>query len=710
MKSANEKDGRPDCMLRILAGILKNSCLGLWVVYGLRDLFGSKSQSPRDQLIPTNLESMKPKGLAKALLGTAALTVMTSPVVFAQSANWNVDAAGVWSNAANWNPAVVPGNAAGDVVGLTNNITAARTVTIDTTPRIVGTLNIGDADNTHAFTLAASGGGTLTFDNGGLGASLNETGSITDVISAPIILADNLTINASGLPAANSGLNITGVISETGGPRTITIAGTGAAQLSAANTYTGGTILNSGELHIGNSGALGTGTVTINGGAFVARTAPQTLANALVVNSDFTVSKVGFNNQMNFSGTVDLTGGTRTITVADTTQALDTTFSGVISNGGLTKAGTGTMVLTGVNTYTGPTTISAGTLIVDGAGQLGAGTYAGAIANSGTLTLSSTAPQTLSGVISGTGGLNVVDSGAVTLSATNTYTGNTVIGVVGGSSVILATANDALGTGTVSIVGNAGTNRLELSGGITLGNAIVQSGKQPTPTLAAPSIVSVSGANTLTGTVTVQSGGTATAIQSDLGSTLTLSNPTAITSGATGTRIVGFKGAGDIVVSGAITNGLAGTLSVEKLGTGTLTLSSASNTYTGTTTVSEGTLATAATGNLGTGNVIVADVVGATLVLGNSASIADTATLFFASDSTITLNNLLGTETVLTVTETDGDLQSLIAGTYSAGDLNNYFGVTSFGGQGTLTVVPEPSAALLGGLGVLGLLRRRRQA
>jgi fibronectin-binding autotransporter adhesin len=147
-----------------------------------------------------------------------------------------------------------------------------------------------------------------------------------------------------------------------------------------------------------------------------------------------------------------------------------------------------------------------------------------------------------------------------------------------------------------------------------------------------------------------------------------------------------------------------------KTGAGTLTLSNAANTYNGVTLVSQGTLATAATGVFGVGNVTVADVAGATLLLGNNASIADTATLLFGGNSTINLNFTAGdanAEVVLAVT--NGTL-SIGAGTYDAGELNAFFGGGSFIGTGALQVVPEPSVALLGGLGVLGLLRRRRTA
>jgi autotransporter-associated beta strand protein len=145
-----------------------------------------------------------------------------------------------------------------------------------------------------------------------------------------------------------------------------------------------------------------------------------------------------------------------------------------------------------------------------------------------------------------------------------------------------------------------------------------------------------------------------------------------------------------------------------KTGLGSLTLTSAANTYTGATTVLNGTLATGATGNLGLGNVTVSDVSGAILIIGNGSSIADTATLFFGDAAAITLNNA-SSDTVFGITQTD-DSQSIGAGVYTAGDLNTFFGVGSFGGTGTLTVVPEPAVTLLGGLGLLGILRRRRVA
>ena len=96
---------------------------------------------------------------------------------------------------------------------------------------------------------------------------------------------------------------------------------------------------------------------------------------------------------------------------------------GIAGETGLSKQGAGTLELDTVNTFTGGTTIGAGALTIGGAGQLGGSVYSAPIANNGTLTYNSSAPQTLSGAITGTGAL--VQNGASTLvvSGPNSYSG-----------------------------------------------------------------------------------------------------------------------------------------------------------------------------------------------------------------------------------------------------------------------------------------------
>ena len=122
--------------------------------------------------------------------------------------------------------------------------------------------------------------------------------------------------------------------------------GTGTTVFTAANTYTGGTIVNAGTLQLGPGGSLApTGALTVNlGGVFDLNGHTQTVGD--------------------FSGAGNVMLGAGALTAG---AANNTTFSGVMSGpGSFTKAGAGTLTFTGANTYTGATTVAAGTLLVNG--------------------------------------------------------------------------------------------------------------------------------------------------------------------------------------------------------------------------------------------------------------------------------------------------------------------------------------------------------
>ena len=242
--------------------------------------------------------------------------------------------------------------------------------------------------------------GSLTL-NGGTLATGN--GWSDDSWTGPIDLAATSTINVG---STDGGLTVNGVVSGTGGliklgpsPRPVNLLGD--------NTFSGDITISAGVLAIGGSGRLGSGTYA------------ATIAN---------------NGSFAYNSTTDQT------------------LSGVISGSGtLTKSAASTLTLTASNTYTGATTISGGTLVIGGAGQLNAGAYAANIAlssSTATLTYNSSAAQTLSGVISGSGALSLTGSGTLTL-GTNTYSGDTT--VTGG---ILAVNGSSLSdTGKLIITG-----------------------------------------------------------------------------------------------------------------------------------------------------------------------------------------------------------------------------------------------------------------
>jgi len=447
-------------------------------------------------------------------------------------------------------------------------------------------------------------------------------------------------------------------------------------------------------------------------------------------------------------GTITLDANSGAFTLGDGADTFNITLGG-------TAGTTQTFTNNSINTAT------INSDVVFGLG--GGGAHTLVLAGSGNWTMNNA-------VGNGTGalGLTKTGTGTLVLSGNNTYSGGTTIGTNGGASIIRATSNTALGTGAVLILGNGGSNRLELTGGITLANAINVNGKGAT--LGQPSsILNVSGNNTLTGTVTVQTGGQHSTIQSDAG-LLTLSNAIALTSNATGTRSVLFTGVGNTAVSGAITNGSSSGLEIYKQGTGTLTLAG-TNTYTGATTVSAGTLLINGNNSSATGTVTVSNanttlggngtVGGATTLnadtklsagaaagaigtftfsngLNLAAASNDTAAYIFdlgsvgSSDLVVISGGTLDVGTNLSSTDfTFNQLGGFGTGTYTLFDSSATVAGTvdssifslggGFNGQLLLadsgsnvvldvTVVPEPAVTLLGGLGLLGILRRRRSA
>jgi fibronectin-binding autotransporter adhesin len=274
------------------------------------------------------------------------LLILAAPAAHAASGNWTNLAGGNWSAAASWNPNAVPGTAAGDTVGITANITAARTVTIDTTSRTVGTLNIGDPGSSYfAYTLAASGGATLTFNNSGSGANLVQaTTTAADIISAPLVLADNLTINNTG----SGGITLSGVISG-GAGFNLTKIGSGLLILgNGANTYAGKTILRAGDTRIASANSFGptpagyvADQITLDGGS-------------LVNNNNEPVITVNQGITLGASGGLILAGWTKPITI----NSVITGFGGLTIRSDVTP---GPIILNGFNTYQGPTQVGSST-------------------------------------------------------------------------------------------------------------------------------------------------------------------------------------------------------------------------------------------------------------------------------------------------------------------------------------------------------------
>ena len=398
---------------------------------------------------------------------------------------------------------------------------------------------IRDGQRTYGIKKIGTGSLTLTGSNSYSGGTTLAGGSISgysgDLSLAPtsaITLSSNLSspslsgsanINLSSytltIGSDNTSTSYTGVISGTGG---MVKQGSGTLTLTGTQTYTGDTTISAGTLTVSGSGSLNSG---------------------------------------NYAGAIANSG---TLNYASSTSQ---TLSGVISGtGSVTKSGSSTLTLSGNNTYSGDTTISAGTINVSG--KIGNGSYSGAIANSGTFIMSSSTAHTLSGAISGSGGITKSGSGNLTLSGSNNFTGTITLS----NGTLIGASDNALGSAPTIAASNSPTFQTS-SGSITLPSLTV------TGEINLTSDIITTGAQSYSAATTIgASSGSAITVRTT-NSNITFSDDvklyqnTAINSGSGGGTItfggdmythnsasaernlVVNAGTGDVTFSGSITGG-----------------------------------------------------------------------------------------------------------------------------------------------------------
>jgi autotransporter-associated beta strand protein len=337
----------------------------------------------------------------------------------------------------------------------------------------------------------------------------------------------------------------------------------------------------------------------------------------------------------------------------DTTAGGSLTIGSIIANNGaataFTKSGAGLVTLGGTNTYTGATYLNAGTLTVTG--LLGAtGTYAGAIADSGTFIYNGSAAQTLSGNISGLGSVTQEGTGsALTLSASNSFTGGLAIQ---SGTVIASTSAYALGAGGVTLGNTTGSNPATLligTTGLTYANAITLATNSNAPTLtignfgAAISTTftgGVTGANNLTINENATTGNITFA-------TTALNNSGTITN-------IGL-GSGATTITSNIGSNVTG---VTENSTYSSLFLSGANTFggTGVTILAGNVVASTSASALGAAGV----------TLGNSAGGSSNASLFVGTTG-LTFANAISLATTTTGTLTIGNTGTAISSTFTGG-------------------------------------------
>ena len=277
-----------------------------------------------------------------------------------------------------------------------------------------------------------------------LGDAVN-TGTLTFSGAWTVAAARQITVSDSAVSAA-----ISGVISGAG---SLTKAGPGTLDLTAANTFTGGVTHNAGTLRVNNAAALGAANspVVLANGITLSVTGGngRTLTYTWSVNGGFTLGQAaGGTNAVTMAGSVNLGGAIRTITLANAAD----TISAVVTNGGLTLNSAGILTISGANNYNGDTTVNAGQITWTGSN---AGTSATTVNSGATLQMN---------------GSSTLGSGTLTLAGgkLNTSANRNVTTAPIGNPVTLTANSEVTTTSAATTVNLNFTNNAINSGGFQL--------------------------------------------------------------------------------------------------------------------------------------------------------------------------------------------------------------------------------------------------
>lgn len=243
-----------------------------------------------------------------------------------------------------------------------------------------GLLSLSITGDLPIWTGAANGNWTISAIPGAKNWKLQTGGTSTDFITGDTVVFDDSATGTTSLNISDANVSATSItfnnsgsdysVGSSGGfgisGGQIVKNGTAVLSLGTPNTYAGGTVLNEGILALNHLSALGTGTLTINGGSI-----DNTSGNPIVLNTN---NVNIWNAELVFNGTNDLNLGTGSVALAanrtiSTGGSATLTVGGAINGTGfgVTKNGSGTLKLDGASTYTGVTSISDGTVKLTGA-------------------------------------------------------------------------------------------------------------------------------------------------------------------------------------------------------------------------------------------------------------------------------------------------------------------------------------------------------
>ena len=433
--------------------------------------------------------------------------------------------------------------------------------------------------------------------------------------------SNQLTVGSDGLSTEVSGsVNDGGAYGGSGA--SLVLDGTGTLTLTGSNSYTGGTTVDGGTLQLGDGGTSGSilGNVTDNATFAIDLADTYTFSGTITGTGSFQQTGIGttiFTAADSYAGGTTITTGalqlgdgttdgsiTGDITdnaslVADDTGTL--TLSGTISGtGSFQQLGAGTTILTAGESYVGGTTISAGTLQLDDGGA--SASIAGSVTDDGTFAIDRSDTFTFGGTISGSGAFQQLGTGTTILTAaSDSFTGTTTISA--GTLQLDDGGTSGSITGNVTDNANFAIDRSDI---YTFGGAI--SGTGAFQQIGTGTTILAAASDSFTGTTTISAG----TLQLDDGGT-----SGSITGNVTDNANFAIDRSDTYTFGGSI----SGTGAFQQIGSGT-TIITASDSYTGGTTVTNGTLELGNGGGLAGGGALTID--GGTFALnGHSQSVGD---------------------------------------------------------------------------------------
>ena len=543
---------------------------------------------------------------------------------------------------------------------------------------------LGSNNYTARTTISA---GTLQVGNGGSGASIGSTGSVSDYGA--------LVFNRSDAVSFSPSISGSGSLAQ---------AGNGVLTLLGSNTFSGGTTVSAGTLQLGNGGntgylagsiAIGTaGTLVLNRSDNVSISNTLTGPGALVKTGGDTVTLTG--NLTGYTGLVSVSQGQLVLAVPAAAAAYTATSGGTLQfNGASVNLG---------SAYASVQALSGGLVQYQNANIYGGwldgpGTHVLLAATSNTfndvtidpgavvqqngpaafLHVTNYGRITGNGGLVWSGGLNAA-GGSLTLGGVNTVAewsnqGTIVIPSGGVLNNHLSNLTSS-GGGQITINSGGTLNADSLGEGVSLnlqGSLLVNNGTV-TGTTNVDYLATIAGAgmfgpiNVSYGTILVTPSGS---LQSP---GVTLDNGTIAGNGlfaAPATIVTNVTITPSSTGTLTLTNNLSGSGQVIVTGQGTVMLLG-SNTYTGATTISGGTL------QVGNG--------------GSGASIGGTSGVF--DNGALVFNH--GDATTLSVVSGNGSLTQAGSGILILLGSSTYSGRTTISG-GTLQVGSGGSGASIGG-------------